>query len=123
VRPAFPDLPRPAALACLWREPAGEPAGVALAAWADVRAGAGSYALARERTAALGARLRAERAAGRRSALLWFASPQTLPRGWWEDPELACLVAFAPTEPMARAAGAFLRGEARAGGSLPARPG
>jgi beta-glucosidase-like glycosyl hydrolase len=123
VRPAFPDLPPPAALAGLWREPRGAPRGIALAVAADVRAGAGRYGLDPARRAELGARIDGYQAEGLQVALLWFASPQTLPREWWQDDRLACLVAFAPSEPMASAVAAFLGGAGRAGGSLPARLG
>ena len=123
VRPAFAGMPLPPALAGLWREPSGALGGVVLAVTDEVRAGAGRYGLDPERRAELEGRIRGHLALGRRVALAWFASPQTLPREWWQDARLACLVAFAPTEPMARAAAAFLGGGGRAGGSLPAQPG
>jgi len=123
VRPAFPDEPLPPALSELWREPPGDPEGLVLVVPAEVRAGTGRYGLGESRRRELGGRMRNLAAEGLRMALVWFASPQTLPREWWEDEQLRCLVAFAPSEPMVRAVQRFLAGRGSATGSLPARPG
>ena len=147
VRPAFPEDAEPggllAALGGLWREGVaseGAATGMALAVGIEVRAGSGACGLGAERRAALERRLAGLAAEGVPAVVLWFASPQALPAGWWDGlatgPDLGSeaagarvvpappvLVAFAPTEPMARAVGRVLEGRAAATGSLPVRPG
>ena len=123
VRPAFPDAPLPPVLDGLWREPEGDSDGLVLAMTSEVRAGAGRYGLSPEHRRQLEERVRGLTAEGVRVALVWFASPQTLPLEWWEHARLPTLVAFAPTEPMVRAVQRFLAGVGTATGSLPAQPG
>jgi hypothetical protein len=89
----------------------------------EVRAGSGGTSLAPAQRAELEARIDGLLSEGLQVALLWFASPQTLPRAWWERPDLPVLVAFAPTPPMVQAVQRFLGGDASATGSLPAEPG
>jgi hypothetical protein len=110
---------------------------VALAVTLEVRAGSGRHDLSPERLRALERRIDGLISEGVRVALLWFATPQALPAGWWErgrplgpgaeagggGRRLPVLVAFAPSEPMVRAARRFLEGRAAATGSLPVRAG
>ena len=98
-------------------------AGLLLLVPSEVAAGSGRYGLDGARRADLEARIDGLLSEGLRVGLVWFASPQTLPRTWWERPDLPVLVAFAPTPPMVQAVRRFLRGEASATGSLPAAPG
>jgi hypothetical protein len=111
--------------------------GVALAVTLEVRAGSGRHDLSPERLRALERRIDGLISEGVRVALLWFATPQALPAGWWEPGRplgpgaeaggggrrLPVLVAFAPSEPLVRAARRFLEGRAAATGSLPVRAG
>ena len=53
-------------------------------------------------------------------SMIWFGSPQTLPKTLWEDPELAIVLAHAPTPPMFAAVRGWLEGRMQASGSLPA---
>jgi beta-glucosidase-like glycosyl hydrolase len=100
-----------------------ETAGCLFLVSAETVAGGGAPGLDPGRREALEARIHGLLSEGVRVGLLWFASPQTLPREWWERPDLPVLVAFAPTPPMVVAAHRFLRGEAAATGSLPVAPG
>ncbi|MCE9595839.1 MAG: hypothetical protein K8S98_16750 [Planctomycetes bacterium] len=89
---------------------------------AEVRAFDGSYGFRPEDQAAIDTKVTDLARLGWRVGVAWFASPQTLPPGWWERSDLALVIAFAPTPPMVAAVGDFLRGRARPVGSLPTAP-
>lgn len=97
----------------------GDAAGYLFLVSSETVAGGGPAGLDAARREELEARFHGLLSEGLRVGLLWFASPQALPREWWERPDLPVLVAFAPTPPMVVAAHRFLRGEAGATGSLP----
>jgi beta-glucosidase-like glycosyl hydrolase len=99
------------------------PAGVVLPVICEVRAFQGGYGLLESETQRLLERIADLRRLGWPVGLAWFGSPQTLPRALWEDPELAILLAHAPTPPMFAAVRAWLEGRVEAGGSLPAELG
>jgi len=101
----------------------GETPGCLFVVSSETLAGGGAPGLAPARRDELQARFHGLLSEGVRVGLLWFASPQALPREWWERPDLPVLVAFAPTPPMVVAVHGFLRGEAAATGSLPIAPG
>jgi beta-glucosidase-like glycosyl hydrolase len=63
----------------------------------------GAYGLDAAELAELRATLERAKALRGRAALVWFGSPQVLPRWTLDDPELSVLLAFAPTPPQVRA--------------------
>ena len=99
------------------------PAGVVLPVVCEVRAFQGGYGLSESDMARLLERVADLRRLGWPVGIVWFGSPQTLPRSLWEDPALAVLLAFAPTPPMFAAVRGWLEGRFEAGGSLPAELG
>ncbi len=96
------------------------PAGVVLPVVCEVRAFHGGYGLRESETGRLLERVAELRRLGWPVGLIWFGSPQTLPKSLWEDPELAIVLAHAPTPPMFAAVRGWLEGRMQAGGSLPA---
>lgn len=82
----------------------------------EARAGRGRYGLTEAESRELAQRVEAARAAGRLPALLWFGSPQALPRALWEQSATPILLAFAPTPPLAAAAARWLAQLAQARG-------
>ena len=96
------------------------PAGVVLPVVCEVRAFHGGYGLSESELARLLARVADLRRLKWPVGLIWFGSPQTVPKALWEDPSLAILLAHAPTPPMFAAVRGWLEGRLEAGGSLPA---
>jgi hypothetical protein len=99
------------------------PKGVVIPVVCEVRAFHGGYALSREQLAELDQRVADLRRLGWPVGLLWFGSPQSLPKERWSASQTPLLLAFAPTPPMVDAARRWLAGEVRAGGALPAQLG
>ncbi len=95
------------------------PAGVVLPVVCEVRAFHGGYALTEGDMARLLARVNDLRRLQWPVGLVWFGSPQTVPRALWEDKTLSILLAHAPTPPMFAAVRSWLEGRLEAGGSLP----
>ncbi|HUR28946.1 MAG TPA: hypothetical protein VM509_12225, partial [Planctomycetota bacterium] len=96
------------------------PAGVVLPVICEVRAFQGGYGLSETELAGLLARIAELRRLVWPVGVVWFGSPQTVPRRLWEDESLAILLAHAPTPPMFAAVRGWLEGRLAAGGSLPA---
>jgi hypothetical protein len=96
------------------------PAGVVLPVLCEVRAFQGGYGLSATELSALVARIAELRRLGWPVGVVWFGSPQTVPRRLWEDGAQAILLAHAPTPPMFAAVRGWLEGRLTAGGSLPA---
>lgn len=96
------------------------PAGVVLPVICEVRAFHGGYGLDAEALARLEHRFSELRRLGWPVGIVWFGSPQTLPRRLWEDAAIPILLAHAPTPPMFAAVLAWLEGRVDARGSLPA---
>ncbi len=90
---------------------------------AEVRAFDGRYGIGGEELAALEAKLEDLERLGWKTAIAWFASPQSLPESWWKQGSRSIVIAFAPTPPMVEAVADFLAGDRRAVGSLPTRLG
>ena len=86
----------------------------------EVRAFHGGYGLSTTERERLLERIAELRRLGWPVGLVWFGSPQTLPRTLWEDTSLGVLLAHAPTPPMFAAVRDWLEGRAEAAGSLPA---
>ncbi|MBI5432563.1 MAG: hypothetical protein HZA52_07015 [Planctomycetes bacterium] len=99
-------------------DPSGTPNAL-LPVLAEVRAFDGTYGVRPEDVLMIEAKLADLRRLGWRTAIAWFASPQSLPPGWWGRRDLALVLAFAPTPPMVRAVGDFLQGRVQPLGSLP----
>jgi len=99
------------------------PVGVLLPVVCEVRAFQGGYGLSQSEISRLLERVADLRRLGWPVGLAWFGSPQTLPSALWNDPELAILLAHAPTPPMFAAVRSWLEGRVEAGGSLPAEIG
>ncbi|MCC6408023.1 MAG: hypothetical protein IT453_12750 [Planctomycetes bacterium] len=99
-------------------EPSGTPNAL-LPVLAEVRAFDGTYGVRPEDVAVIEAKLADLARLGWRTAIAWFASPQSLPPGWWGRRDLALVIAFAPTPPMVGAVGDFLQGRVQPLGSLP----
>ena len=120
-----PELPTPEARRqiALLREALAQdssPAGVVLPVVCEVRAFHGGYGLTETEITSLLERVADLRRLKWPVGLIWFGSPQTLPRNLWEDPNLPIVLAHAPTPPMFAAVRAWLQGKIEAGGSLPA---
>ncbi|TAJ07628.1 MAG: hypothetical protein EPO68_16180 [Planctomycetota bacterium] len=105
--------------------PAVQPRATAFAAACVVGMGRGRAGLDRDVERDLLARIERELARRGRAGLLWFGSPQVLPAGLWGRPELALVVAHAPSPPQQLAVARGLAiGFAGARGRLPvAQPG
>ena len=95
-------------------------AGVALPVVCELAAWKGGYGLGPGMLGELEARVVALQGQGRTPGLIWFGSPQSLPRSWWSRAQPPVLLAFAATPPMVAAVGRWLEGRIEAGGSLPA---
>lgn len=115
------DLEARAGLERLRRALAGSPrpAGVVLPVVSATRDGSRDPGSSPGQLEEIEAKIASLRSLGWKVALVWLASPRTLPAAWWGRPDLPVLVAFAPTPPLLEAVERWLRGRSRAGGSLP----
>jgi beta-glucosidase-like glycosyl hydrolase len=114
------SLGSPARLRDLLRgEPADPRAPIAMVGEGAIGAGIGSAGFTQSSAERLERAMAAARAEGRALALVWFGSPQALPRELAAGIPWVC--GFAPSPPMVEAVARFLRGEIHARGSLPLR--